>query len=490
MPRTRLAPPLRVTPFPPDIVRVDRHRIPAIAFSPVDQHSRAAPVRLWEWFLTSLTIRKRIIREYGSFDSSVGRTLFAAAGLTLAASFRLLGSRLKAVTTVAAVHRAAYSRLSDRVSWGTLARALHHDPSTATEYIDTFSATEGTRRFIDEPERLLGTRILVLKSPAPNERGILVLDYSFVFPLFARLFDLEAIARRYFLVFEPSWSGYADLDILCYSKFDFPVFVQSTEPRDDGVLTRAGPHFVPVPIAANWWIDHRLIHPLPGTPKDIDVVMIASWAAFKRHHRVFHALRALRRRGHILTIALAGYPSGLHKEDILRLADYYGVADQIELHEWLSFAEVNVLYNRARVNLVWSRREGCNRAIIEGMLANLPCVMRTGFNYGFRQPYLESGAVRMCAEPELPDALLELRASAHHYQPREWVLANMSCQAATRALTAAIRPAAQRLGEAWTSDPVVKVGALNRMSYWDEPDRERFEADYAFLAAARRVRVQ
>jgi hypothetical protein len=443
------------------------------------------PVSLAQRWTTALAIRKRILREYAGFDSAIGQCLLAVAGLTLAALLRLLGKPIKAVSTAAAVHRAAYTRLSDRLSWAVVARQLGLGATLSADYIATYAATAGTERFFADPQRLLGTRILVLKSPSANERGILVLDYSFVFPLFARLFDVEAIARRYFLVFEPSWSGYCDLDILCYSTFTFPVFVQSAEPRDSDVLRRAG-NFVPIPIAANWWIDHRIIHPVPGTPKTLDVVMIASWAAFKRHHRVFKALQTLRRRGHVLTMALAGYPSGLQKNDILRMADYYGVGDQIEVHEWLSFADVNGLYNRARVNLVWSRREGCNRAIIEGMLADVPCIIRTGFNYGFRPPHINPATGRFCDEKDLPDTLLEFCSTYDRYHPRAWVLAQMSCQAATAALTTAIRPVALSLGEVWTRDPVVKVGALNRMAYWDEPDRERFAADYAFLSAARR----
>jgi hypothetical protein len=233
-----------------------------------------------------------------------------------------------------------------------------------------------------------------------------------------------------------------------------------------------------------------LIHPIPDTPRTLDAVMIASWATFKRHHRVFSALRTLRRRGHVLTMALAGYPSGLKKDDILVQADYFGVADQIEVHEWLSFADVNVLYNRARVNLVWSRREGCNRAVIEGMLAGVPCIMRSGFNYGHHQPYMSSGDVQLCAESDLPEALLHGGGSIDREHPRAWVLSNMSCQAATEVLTKTIRPVALALGEAWTTDPVVKVGALNRMAYWDERDRQRFAGDYAFLAAARRHPAQ
>ena len=56
------------------------------------------------------------------------------------------------------------------------------------------------------------------------KRGVVLIDYSFAMSLFAKKFDVARIAERYHFVLEPSWSGYCDLDILCYCKFSFPVF--------------------------------------------------------------------------------------------------------------------------------------------------------------------------------------------------------------------------------------------------------------------------
>ena len=53
-------------------------------------------------------------------------------------------------------------------------------------------------------------------------------------------------------------------------------------------------NLVAVPIAVNGWVDHRLFRPLPGIRKDVDVVMVACWGRYKRHHRFFAALRRLR----------------------------------------------------------------------------------------------------------------------------------------------------------------------------------------------------
>ena len=157
------------------------------------------------------------------------------------------------------------------------------------------------------------------------------------------------------------------------------------------------------------------------------------------------------------------------------------VWDQLEFHEWLRPDEVNYQLNRARINIVWSRREGVNRAIVEGMFANIPCIIRSGFNYGYHYPYVNAETGRFATEESLPETILELLETPREYAPRDWVLAHMSCHKATSVLARAIRERASRDGEAWTSEPVPKIGQLNTMAYWDAEDAERFEADYRFL---------
>ena len=54
-----------------------------------------------------------------------------------------------------------------------------------------------------------------------------MVDYSYVFPLLAGLFDLQSIAERYFVVLEPSWRGVCAPEIFLFSQFQVPIFVQS-----------------------------------------------------------------------------------------------------------------------------------------------------------------------------------------------------------------------------------------------------------------------
>jgi len=349
------------------------------------------------------------------------------------------------------------------------------------EYIERLSPTANTRRFFEEPERILRSRLLVLKSPKPNEKGVIVVDYSFALPILLRFFDVNKIATKYYLVLEPSWSGYCDLDLLCYAKYDFPVFVQAFEPRDAAFIEYTRSNLIAVPTSTNWWVDHRVMKPCPGVSKDVDAIMVASWARFKRHHQIFLALGRLRRRGIGLKVVLVGYPTDCTRDDIFRLARYFDVDKQLELYEWLSPEQVNQHLNRAKVNLVWSRKEGVNRAIIEGMFAGVPCILREGFNYGYDYPYINGKTGCFSAEDDLPDRLCWMIENYQLFSPRDWASENMSCQQATKIIRDAIRRKALETGEVWTEDLAVKVCHLNTMRYWDGADMLKYNADYLYL---------
>ena len=287
-----------------------------------------------------------------------------------------------------------------------------------------------------------GYRVLVLKSPGERERGVITVDYSYIFSLFAGLFDVEAIARDYYIVLEPSWRGLCTADILSYSRYDFPVFVETIEPRDIAFVNALRSNLTTVPVAANWWVDHRLVKPDPTVRRDIDVIMVAAWSAVKRHWRFFRVLADSKRRGHRLNVALVGYPMDRRRQDIEHEAQICGVRDQLQLHERLPLEEVGRLLARSRAHLLWSRKEGANRAIIEALFADVPIIVREGLGYGHAYPYVNSSTGVFANERTLGDRLLEIVHSSNTFHPREWALANMSCQRATEILEARIREVA------------------------------------------------
>ncbi|WP_200253288.1 glycosyltransferase [Thiococcus pfennigii] len=429
-----------------------------------------------------LELSRQRLKEYVSFDASFLRRLIAMGALLAGWFLRRSGRPGKALRLEVSLHRRAMGPSIDKAIERRIGVVISRDRSLLSDYLADLGPTGSTEVFFRDPGRLLGSRILVLKSPAGAEKGLVSLDYSFVFPLFARCFDVPAIARRYHILLEPSWSGYCDLDILCFAVYDFPVFVQAYEPRDRAFISRLGSNLIPVDTAANWWVDHRVFRPLPGVTKDADVIMVASWARFKRHARLLAALRHLRERGERLQTILIGYANDWSRGGIYDAARYYGVADQVEVYERITPEEVNRHYNRARVNVVWSRREGVNRAIVEGFFAGVPGVVRLGFNYGYRYPYINERTGCFASEADLAGKLLELTRGPVELSPREWVLANMSPQIATRIVDRTIGSWCRSAKEPWEEGKVaVKLSQLDSQRYWDHSEGSRFGADYAFL---------
>jgi glycosyltransferase involved in cell wall biosynthesis len=432
----------------------------------------AVGVQRWRWHL----------REYLQFDAGVAHACLGAAGLTAGSILRTRGRGVRAIRLESALHRAALAGFVDRTVERRIARSRASGSADLQRHAETVAPVAATRVFFEDPGRLVGKRILVLKSPNGAEKGVVLVDYFFVFPLFARFFDLDRIASRYHIVLEPSWSGYCEPDLLCLLDRPFPLFVQAYEPRDIALLERLDSNFIPVPTAANWWIDHRAFHPIDGAVRDADVLFLAAWARYKRHDAFFHALARLRRRGERLKVILVGYNGDQRRADIERLARYHGVADQMEIFERIAPEEINRQFARVKANLLWSRREGFNRAIVEGMYAGVPAILHEGFNYGYRYPYINEQTGAFATEASLPDRLLEFVRQSRSMDPRTWVLSHMSPQQATAVIDASIAAYARQHGEPWTEGRIaVKVTSLDAMAYWDEGDRDRFAPDHAFL---------
>jgi glycosyltransferase involved in cell wall biosynthesis len=443
-------------------------------------------VRLKFHFLR-LTLIERI-----KFDSAVVRWLISLGGYLLSLVFRAFGRKDRAFTLTARLHRANYGDLVNHEA-ESLAREAARCAAAGTahsiltfyeRYLRNLQPASQIPRVFSQPEMLLRSLAVVLKSPSGAEKGVLMLKYSHTFPLFAARYDVQSIAQRYHIVLEPDWSGYCDPNILLYSRYPFPVFVQAYESRDAKLIADLGSNLVVVPTSTNWWVDHRLFYPMPAVVKDRDIVMVAGFAPYKRHYQFFQALARLRAWGHRPSVLLLGFPSDYSYRDILQQAELVGVADQIEIHESVPFHEVNGLINRAKVILLWSRKEGVNRAIIEGMYANIPCIVRAGFNYGCPYPYINEHTGCFSTERDLPRTLLTMIEQYSRFRPREWVINYMSPQRATQILSEVIEKVARSRGEDWTNDIAVKVDHLSKVAFWDPAHQKRFEPDYAFLESA------
>lgn len=350
-------------------------------------------------------------------------------------------------------------------------------------FLNFYCNSQAMQNWTRNPQHMIGSRVLIVKSHQDDEKGVIILDYSYVFPLFIKLFDIERIISKYYLVLEPSWSGYCTLEILSYATLSCPVFVQAAEPHDAVFIDSLKSNLISVPISANWWVDHRIFRPDATVKKEIDLIMVAAWSGFKRHWSFFQCLYQMRKKGKCLKVCLVGYPHDYTMANIAAVAEKVGVLDQIEFYERLSPPEVAKQLNRAKALVLWSRREGFNRAIIEAMLTDIPVILREGFNYGYHYPYINDKTGLYATEESFEKNIDFILKNLRFFSPREWIMTNMTCQHATTILQQRIRDTTEKIGDRWSRDLVVKTTALNSQNYWDKNDSRGFEHDYNFLTS-------
>ncbi len=343
------------------------------------------------------------------------------------------------------------------------------------EFINEVKSEERTQKFFDNPAEMLDGIINILKLPSDGEKGALLLNYSYYFPLFLKFFDVNAIQKEYNIILEPSWAGFCEINILSYSLLDEPVFLQTYENRDLKFISNLSTKLVPIEVGPSWFINHEYFTP-PDTDmeRDIDIIMVAGWAKFKRHEHFFKVLKKLKDNGHTLKVALVGYPTDMTLEEIKELAVYFCVEDLITFYQWIDPIEVAALYKRAKVNILWSKFEGNNRAIIEGMFCGTPVILREGHNYGEKYSYINNQTGMFANEHNLDTAILEIISNFKKYQPRSYVMENRNSILATDLMSKALKSYEYSVGRQWTVDLAVKTNELHGMNYLAPGQREQF----------------
>ncbi len=346
--------------------------------------------------------------------------------------------------------------------------------------IDAIQPLSNTAQFFDHPENMLDGIVTVLKSSNENEKGVLVLNYSYYFLMFQKYFDIERVLENYIVVLEPSWAGFCEASILSYANSPCDVYLMCYENRDLRFIKSLDTKIKPIEIGPSWFVNHNNFQP-SNAERDIDIIMVAAWAGFKRHGAFFKAISKLKDKGVTPKITLVGYQVDIEKDTILQLAEHYGVAGWLTVYESITHQEVSALLNRSKVNVLWSKFEGNNRAIIEGMFCNAVVIMREGHNYGEHYDFINDKTGMYANESNLADCILRVLESYENYSPRNYVLNNRSCVAATDIMNQIISKDETSAGRSWSSDLVVKVNELHNMDYFDLSVRDGFKKDYVNL---------
>lgn len=322
--------------------------------------------------------------------------------------------------------------------------------------------------------------LMILKYPRPlnNEKGVILLKYNESFEDFVSFFDLKAVSLLYRFVFEPS--SYRNIlpSLFFFAACGGPHVFQASQPNDRLLLRLLIPNIHAVDLGSGDWVDFRTFRK-DDVDKVYDVVMVASWARLKRHHILFSALQQIQKRGRPLRCALIGYPLDMTKENIVDLAESFGIRSSIDIYENILPIDVARIVTSSKVAVHLSQAEGPNKASYEAMMCNVPIIVYK-YNDGFRKEFINSQTGIFADDDGLSFQIEYVIDNIKSFSPRSWLLRCGGFKNSTSILNTVLKQIALQNNEGWSSDIVAKINQPNLYYAYDD-DRVCFESAYEDL---------
>jgi glycosyltransferase involved in cell wall biosynthesis len=153
-----------------------------------------------------------------------------------------------------------------------------------------------------------------------------------------------------------------------------------------------------------------------GTEKDVDLIYVAAAQPYKRHDILFHAMAALPRD--VRALCVFGY--GEDGDMLRRRAFDQTLSIEFVGPPGVPVDEVNRLMNRATFGIVCGVDDGAPAILTEYMLAGLPVLANADLRCGLQFIVPETG--RTATADGFAEAILDMRANASRYSPRDVVL--------------------------------------------------------------------
>lgn len=399
-------------------------------------------------------------------------------------------ARIRGLSRIKALLLQVYARARNRqalvnanaqylVSWHPIRRQLHTVQATIA-----LAAKSGVAR-ADTVD--LDRSILLKRYISSRERGVLLVSFESELAKLARLKSLPELEARYAIIFVPTWQPFYSEALFQFAARALrPYWIMPSASQDQRLCANLGPLCKPLPFQASSWVSERA-YPDVGAPKTVDLLMLANFSKYKRHWRLFEALRDMPQS---VKVVLAGVPIGERTiHSVRREADAFGVGGRIDFRERPTDDEVAQLLASAKVFCALSHKEGSFIAVAEALMAGTPVAIFADAIVGSKE-YIgpETGWLLQPRQPLGPQ-LLACVSGASGLRPREWAKRHIAAEVNVPRLNERMRADATQLGEDWSTDLAAFLCRHFDFEYPDPAVESAMAAEYRSLAAQHGVRI-
>jgi glycosyltransferase involved in cell wall biosynthesis len=258
-----------------------------------------------------------------------------------------------------------------------------------------------------------------------NKKGILIITFTRTFSFYLRCIKLRRLEEYFYIVLEPSWSGYADPDILAFIGRVEKVIVQASELQDRALLNGFPETFVACSFGASDWVDYNRFSP-SECEKMYDSVYVANTNPLKRIKRYLDAIKSIVNSGHSDYVGYLVCSSwGGAEKLVSKIVESYGLKANVRLAFDLSTEQVVQALNESKVNILLSYKEGSNRSLFESIFCNVPVICLYE-NVGVNKAYINEHTGALIFDSMLEETLVWMRTGYNNFSPRRWAVNNIS----------------------------------------------------------------
>lgn len=292
--------------------------------------------------------------------------------------------------------------------------------------------------------------VLLKRYVSRSERGVLLVSFETELSKLARLKKLSELEDRYAIIFLPTWQPFYSDEIFRFAaRARRPYWIMPSASSDQQVCANFGPLCKPLPFQASSWVSERA-YSKNDPSKTFDLLMLANFNKYKRHWRLFEAIKDMPAS---VSIVLAGVPIGNRTIHSLRAeADTFGVTDRVIIRESPTDDEVASLLASAKVFCALSHKEGSYIAIAEALMAGTPVAMFEDAIVGSKEYICADTGWLLSPNQPLGPQLVTCLSRASSLHPGEWAKRHISAEVNFRRLNDLMRGYASEIGEHWSVD--------------------------------------